>query len=71
MLYAVEAAFLIVKGWTRKNTSQTGKGKAEDKQKEMNERQAGEIRLIGTSQQKEGEIKRNCWNLVKLFRWRR
>ena len=32
VLYAVVAAFLIV------NTSQTGKGKAEDKQKEMYER---------------------------------
>ena len=44
VLYAVVAAFLIVKEWTRKNTSQTGKGKAEDKQKEIYERQAGEIR---------------------------
>ena len=44
VLFAVVATFLIVKGWTRKYTSQTGKGKVEDKQKEMYERQAGEIR---------------------------
>lgn len=43
-MYTVVVAFLIVKGWTRQNTSQTGKGKAEDKQKETYERQAGEIR---------------------------
>ena len=44
-MYAVVAAFLTVKGWTRKKTSQTRKGKAEDKQrKEMYERQAGETR---------------------------
>ena len=43
VLYVVVAGFLIVKGWTRKNTSQTGKSKVEDKQKEMYERQAGEI----------------------------
>ena len=35
VLYVVVAGFLIVKGWTRKNTSQTGKSKVEDKQKEM------------------------------------
>ena len=44
VLYAVVAAFLIVKGWTGKDTSQTGKGEAEDKQREIYERQAGEIR---------------------------
>ena len=43
-MYAVEAAFFIEKGWTRKNTSQTGKDKEEDKQKGMYEGQAGEIR---------------------------
>ena len=43
VLYAVVAAFLMVKGWMRKNTSQIGKGKVEDEQKEMYERQAGEI----------------------------
>ena len=43
VLYAVVAAFFIEKGWTRKNTSQTGKGKAEDKQKGLYEGQAGEI----------------------------
>ena len=42
-LYAVVVAFLMVKGWMRKNTSQIGKGKVEDEQKEMYERQAGEI----------------------------
>ena len=34
VLYVV-AAFLTVKGWTRKNTSQTGKGKAESRERCM------------------------------------
>ena len=25
---------------------------------------------IGRSQQKRGVIKQNCWNVIKLFRWR-
>ena len=60
VLYAVVAAFLIMKGWTRKNTSQTGKGKAEDKQKEMIERQAGEIgKIIAIAKAEIQRIKSN------------